>query len=290
MIAQLVFVGLMTGALYALIAVSLNLIYGTMRLLNIGHGDIAMVGAYIGYWIFTLTGLPPFVSFLVAPLVAGAFGVLLYRRLFAGLLARVKGDGLEAASLLIFFGISMVLQNTAAFFFSGTPRAYTYYDSVIRFAGIAVTESRLIAFAVALAAITAVFAFLKFSIWGLAVRALIQNREASAIVGINVNFAFTFASFVGFALVGLAGAVMGMYQAVTPFMGGQYTTVAFVVIILGGLGNITGALAGGFIVGMLETAGIAITGPNFRDLLIYGVFIAVLMLRPQGLFSRKGSH
>ncbi|MCF4167371.1 branched-chain amino acid ABC transporter permease [Zavarzinia compransoris] len=290
MIAQLVFVGLTTGAIYALIAVSLNLIYGTMRLLNIGHGDMAMVGAYISFWLFTLADVPPYVSFLIAPAVSGLFGLLLYRGMFAGLLRRVQGDAVEGSSLLVFFGISMVVQNSASLLFSGTPRAYRYFDGIVEFGGIAVTESRLVALAVAVVAIGAVLAFLKFSIWGLGVRALIQNRAASAIVGINVDFAFTFASVVGFALAGLAGAVISMYQAVTPFMGGPYTTVGFVVIILGGLGNINGAIIGGLVVGLLETAGIALTGPNFRDLLIYGVFIAVLMLRPQGLFGRKGAH
>lgn len=287
MSAQLVVIGLVTGAIYALIAVSLNLIYGTIRLLNIGHGDLVMVGAYVGYWLVTLTGLTPLLAFVLAPVLTGVFGLILYKQLFSGLLKRVQGASLEAPSLLIFFGISIILENSAAYFFSGTPRAYTYYDDIVRIGSIALTENRLIAFAVAVVMVTGVMLFLKYSVWGLGVRALIQNPYASAIVGINVDTAFAWSTVVGFALAGLAGALIGMYQASNPFMGGQYTTIAFVVIILGGLGNITGSVFGGIIIGFLETVGITLTGPNYRDLLIYGVFILALMLRPEGLFRKK---
>lgn len=289
MIAQLVFLGLVTGAVYALISVSLNLIYGTIRLLNIGHGDLVMVGAYVGYWLVALTGATPLLALVLAPIVTGLFGLLLYRGLFAGLLRRVRSDNIEAASLLIFFGISIILENGATYLFSGTPRAYSAFEGIIRFGGIAITENRLIGSAVAVVVIVAVLAFLKFSIWGLGVRALIQDPYASAIVGIDVDKAFKWSTTAGFALVGLAGVGVGLYQATTPFMGAQYTTIAFVVIILGGLGNIAGSVIGGFVIGLLETVGVSLTGPSYRDILIYGVFILALMLRPQGLFSRKAA-
>jgi branched-chain amino acid transport system permease protein len=287
LIAQLIFVGLVTSAVYALVAVSLNLIYGTIRLLNIGHGDLVMVGAYVGYWVVTLTGATPILAFALAPMVTGLLGLFLYKKFLTGLLRQVKADSLEGSSLLIFFGISIILQNTAAYFFSGMPRAYMYYDRVIRIGDVAMTENRIIAFVVAVIAVISVLAFLKYSIWGLGIRALTQNPYASAIVGINVDAAFTLCTVAGFALAGLAGAVIGMYQATTPFMGVQYTTVAFVVIILGGLGNIAGSVVGAIIVGFLETAGTAITGPSYRDILIYGVFILILMIRPEGLLRKK---
>lgn len=289
MVAQLVFLGLITGAVYALISVGLNLIYGTIRLLNIGHGDLVMVGAYVGYWFVALTGVGPLPALVLAPVLTGLFGLLLYRGLFAGLLRRVRSDGVEAASLLIFFGISIILQNVATYLFSGTPRAYSAYEAILHFGGVTITENRLIGSVAAVVVIAAVLAFLKFSIWGLGVRALIQNPVASTIVGIDVDAAFAWSTTAGFALAGLAGAGIGLYQATTPFMGTQYTTIAFVVIILGGLGNITGSVAGGFVLGLLETVGVSLTGPSYRDILIYGVFILALMLRPQGLFGRKAA-
>ena len=288
MSAQLVAAALITGAIYALMAVSLNLIYGTMRLLNVAHGDIAMVGAYISFWAFTLWRIPPTLSFVLAMLVTGLLGVALYK----GVLMRVlKGslsvDRVEANSLLVFFGISIVLENVAALSFTGTPRGYDFGNRIVHFLDISVTEGRLMALLAAVLAIAAVIAFFRLTIWGLAVRALIQNRDASALVGIDIDQVFVISSAFGFALAGLAGTLVSVYESITPFMGSRYTIAAFVIIILGGLGNLTGSVVGGFILGVLETIGIAFTGPNYRSILIYGVFIAILLWRPQGLFGGK---
>ena len=288
MSAQLVAAALITGAIYALMAVSLNLIYGTMRLLNVAHGDLAMVGAYISFWAFTLCGIPPTFSFVLAMLVTGLLGVALYK----GVLIRVlKGslsaDRVEANSLLVFFGISIVLQNVAALSFTGTPRGYDFGNRIVYFLDISVTEGRLMALVAAVLAIAAVIAFFRLTIWGLAVRALIQNRDASALVGIDIDQVFVMSSAFGFALAGLAGTLVSVFEPTTPFMGSRYTIAAFVIIILGGLGNLTGSVVGGFILGVLETIGIAFTGPSYRSILIYGVFIAILLWRPQGLFGGK---
>jgi len=286
--AQLIAAALITGAIYALMAVSLNLIYGTMRLLNVAHGDLAMVGAYVSYWAFTLWGLPPTISFLAAIAFTGVLGVVLYK----GLIERVLGgsrsaERVEANSLLVFFGISIVLENVAALCFTGTPRGYNFGNRILHFLEISVTESRLIALVAALVTVAAILVFFRLTIWGLAVRALIQDRNASALVGINIDRVFVMSSALGFALAGLAGTLVSMFESTTPFMGARYTIAAFVIIIMGGLGNLTGSVVGGFILGTLETIGIAFTGPNYRSILIYGVFIAILLWRPQGLFGGK---
>ncbi|GAA4330257.1 branched-chain amino acid ABC transporter permease [Pigmentiphaga soli] len=286
MIPQLLLAGLVVGSLYALIAVSLNLVYGTMRLLNCGHGDLVMIGAFVGYGVVVGLGLSPVVGFFVAPMVTGLLGFVLFRTLFFDLSRRLSADGLEAASLLIFFGVSMVVQNTMSYFLTGTPHAYSGYDDLVRIGQTAVSESRLIALTASVALVAAVMAFLRLTMWGIGVRAMIQNREASRIVGIDVERAFALCSVGGFALAGAAGAVLGMQQPATPFMGAPYTTIAFLIVILGGLGNIAGSLAGGLAIGLLETLGVSLTDPSYRDPLIYGLFILVLLLRPQGLFAR----
>ena len=287
MSAQLLLVGLANGMLYALIGVSLNLIYGTMRLLNVGHGDLVMIGAYVGYCLLAYAHLDPLLGVVFAPVLTTAFGLLLYRGLFASLLARTQASGgIESASLLVFFGISSIVQNSAQLVFGGTPRAYDGYDRLIRLGSINVTESRLIVLVVSALAVVAVIAFFRLSIWGLGVRALIQSRDASAIVGINVDRAFAFSSAAGVGLGGLAGALVGLNQTSTPSMGTPFSTIAFVVIILGGLGNLAGSMLAGIVVGLIETVGVALTSPSYRDLLVYGVFILVLLTRPQGLFGR----
>jgi branched-chain amino acid transport system permease protein len=283
MISQLLVVGIGLGALYALVGISLNLVYGTMRLLNVGHGDLVMVGALVGYGVVAGLGLPPLVGVAVATVASGCLGFTLFRTLFVGLLRRLSPDGLESASLLIFFGLSMVLQNSLAWWLTGTPRAYDRYQDIVSFGDVAVTESRLVALASSAVLVTAVIAYLRFSIWGVGIRALLQSREAAAIVGIDVERAFMLSCIVGFALAGAAGAIIGMQQAATPFMGGPYTTIAFLIVVVGGLGNIAASLLCGLAIGLLETLGTALVGPSNRDLLVYGAFIFLLLLRPQGL-------
>jgi branched-chain amino acid transport system permease protein len=283
---QLVVAALVTGGVYALLAVSLNLIYGTMRLLNVAHGELGMIGAYVAYWAFTLLEVPPVASLVGAVMLNAALGVVLYRALFRGVLKTSRNvEQVEGRSLLIFFGIAIVLQNAAALMFSGTPRGYSYLTTVLHFAGVSLTASRLLALVVAFATVAGVIAFFRMTTLGLAVRALIQSHDASALVGINIDRVFIISSAFGFALAGVAGVLLSMYQAVTPFMGFDLTIAAFVIIILGGLGNLIGSLAGGVLLGVLETFGVALTGPNYRSILIYGVFIAILLWRPQGLFG-----
>jgi branched-chain amino acid transport system permease protein len=286
--AQLLIAALVTGAMYALLAVSLNLIYGSMRLLNVAHGDLVMLGAYVGYWAFSLLGLPPILSLVGAILGVGLLGVLVYLGLFRRVL-RSSGsiDRIEANSLLVFFGISIVLENAAALWFTGSPRGYDYANTIIHFADVSIAANRLIALGISIVAVLLVLGFFRFSIWGIAVRALIQNRDAAAIMGIDLDRVFILSSALGFGLAGLTGVLVGMYETTTPFMGSRYTMTAFVIIILGGLGNLTGSLIGGLLLGVLETIGIAFTGPSYRSILIYGVFIAILLWRPQGLFGGK---
>jgi branched-chain amino acid transport system permease protein len=123
-------------------------------------------------------------------------------------------------------------------------------------------------------------------VFGLSVRALIQSREAAAIVGVNIGRLQATSFVMGFAAAGLAGALVSLFEQINPFMGFPYTISAFVVIILGGLGNLTGSLAAGLLLGLVETYGVALLSANYRSILLYGVFILVLLVRPQGLFGR----
>ncbi len=288
MTAQLLASALVTGMLYALIAVSLNLIYGTMRVLNLAHGDLSMIGAFTAYWAFSLGGISPIISIFIAAALTAGFGVLVYKGLVTRIFRKARNlDRIEANSLLIFYGLSIVLENLATYWFSGTPRGYDYFNEIIHVFGVSLAANRLVTLGVALVAISGVLLFFRFSIWGMAVRALIQNRDASSLMGIDLDRVFMLAIALGFGLAGIAGVLDSMQEAVTPFMGLHFTIAAFVIIILGGLGNLIGSAVGGILLGLLETFGIAVTGPNYRSILIYGVFIVILILRPQGLFGSK---
>ena len=283
---QLLLAALVTGSLYALVALGLNLIYGTMRLLNVAHGELVMLGAYVAYWLFSLGGVSPFASLAVAALAGAGLGWLAYRQIFRGaILSTSVLERLEANSLLLFFGISVILQNVASLAFKPDLRGYRYLDSVVELGNVAITGNRLLAFGAALAICAAMVAFLRFSIFGLAIRALIQNRDATALVGIDVDRVQAASFALGFALAAVAGVLVSTTEQISPFMGFPFTIAAFVVIILGGLGNMWGSVAGGLILGALETYGVALTAPTYQSILIYGVFIAILLWRPQGLFG-----
>ena len=285
---QLLFSALVIGSVYALTGLGLNLVYGTMRLLNIAHGDLVMLGAYLAFWLFSLAALSPFVAAPLAVAGAAGIGALAYFGLFQKQIERAPAvEKLEANSLLLFFGLSVVIQNLASLAFTASPRAVTYFDTVYRLGEVSMTGNRLAILGVGAIVCIATALFLRKSVYGLAIKALIQNRDAASVVGVNVRRVQLFSLMVGFGLAGLAGALLSMTEQISPFMGFPFTIAAFVVIIMGGLGNLVGGILAGFLLGFVEIYGVVLTSPNARSIILYGVFVGVLLLRPQGLLGGR---
>lgn len=285
---QLLFAAIATGATYALVALGLNLVYGTMRLLNVAHGDVAMLGGYAAYWGLTLAGVPPLATLFVVALGGALLGLAAYRGLFRRMVAESRNVAqLEAGSLLVFFGLSIIVQNLASLAFSATPRGYDYLSDVLRFGGVSLTEGRLVVMLVALALCVATMLLLRYSVFGLAMRALIEHREAAAVVGVDVERTQAASFALGFATAAVAGTLLSMTEQVSPFSGFPFTVAAFVVIILGGLGNIAGGMIAALVLGLIETYGVALTSASWRSILLYGIFVAVLLVRPEGLLGRR---
>jgi branched-chain amino acid transport system permease protein len=286
-VLQLIFTGLIIGSIYALIAVGLNLIYGTMRLLNIAHGELIMVGAYTAFWLFTLMGISPLLSLLFSGLASALLGALIGQFIFLPIIRKTKSVALlESNSLLIFFALSIIFQNVASLLWSADIRGYSYLTQVVKILGVPLMLNRLTAFATALIISLGCYFLLQRTMLGKAIRALIQDREASQLVGINTKRIYLFSFTISFVMAGLAGCLISMFYEITPFMGLPYTITAFVVIVLGGLGNIMGSLLGGFLLGLVETIGTSLTSPGFRSIISYGIFIAVILIRPKGIFGK----
>lgn len=284
---QLAVAALTTSAMYALVALGLNLVYGTMRLLNVAHGDVLMLGGYGGYWLFTLLGLSPLLALFATGAAAALLAVAVYYGLFRSMLSTGGPVArLESNSLLVFFGLSIIIQNVAALAFTATPRAYRYLPDIYTFSGVAITGNRLAAAIVAVILLAAVLLFLRFHTSGLAIRGLIELKEAAAVVGVDIERVQLVSFAVGFAAAAVAGTLVSMTEQITPFMGFPFTIAAFVVIIMGGLGSIGGGVVAAGVLGVIETYGVALTSSTFSSILLYGVFVAVLLLRPQGLFGR----
>jgi branched-chain amino acid transport system permease protein len=286
-ILQVLSIGLTVGSLYALIALGLNLIYGTMRLLNIAHGELIMIGAYITYSLFTRLGVSPLISIFAVMAISLAMGLLICAGIFMPIIRKSKSVAVvEANSLLIFFGLSIILTNVACLIWTADIRGYSYLTKMVSIGGISLMYNKVVVLGVALVVCIGCYLLLQKTLLGKAVRALIQDREAARLVGINTSSIYYFSFGMAFAMAGLAGALLSMFYEITPFMGMSYTIVAFIVIVLGGLGNLFGSLVGGFLLGILEAVGVAVTSPGYRPLLSYAIFVLVILLRPEGIFTK----
>lgn len=285
---ELLIATLALTAIYALVALGLNLIYGAMRLLNVAHGEIMMLGAYITFALFSAYQVSPLVSMFGAMAVAAVLGWLCFELLIRRL-SRTPAlvQRIEANSLLVFFALSVILQNLGAMAFSANARSYSYMESLVQVGSVSIALNRLVIIGVSVLATLSVLLFFRFGITGLAIRALIQQRDAASLVGVNADKVNRVVFCLGFALAALAGSLVSMVESITPFSGFPFTIAAFFVIILGGLGSIGGSMAGALLLACVEVYGSALTSPAYRSILLYGVFLLVLFVRPQGLFGRR---
>jgi len=284
---ELVATGLITGGIYAVVAIGLNLQYGLMRVLNIAHGEFLMLGAYFTWLAATVLKVNPLLFLPVVAAVLFVAGLGVYRLCFRRIARTApNADVLEARSLLVSFGLMFLVQNLAYLTWGADLRGYSFLDQPVEIGGARFTANRLVVFGFAVAASLVLLAVLRFTLVGKAVRAMMQSPTGAQLVGIDTAVLHPVVFGVGLALAGVAGALLSMVYEISPAMGEPYTVTALIVIVLGGLGSTVGALAGGILLGVVEALGMHFTSPSLKMLLSYGVFIAVLLARPKGLFAR----
>ncbi|MDL9999906.1 branched-chain amino acid ABC transporter permease [Variovorax sp. J22P240] len=285
--AELLAGGLITGGIYALVAIGLNLQYGLMRIMNISHGEFLMLGAFLTWWAHTTWGISPLVFLPVAFAVLMLIGMAVHWLCFRQVAARAPNvDVFEARSLMVGFGLMFLVQNTALLIWGGDLRGYEYLAEPVQVADMRFTANKLVLFGIALALSLALIALLKLTLLGKAVRALMQSPVGAQLVGINTKRLHPLMFGIGLGLSGVAGALLSMTYEISPSMGEPYTVTALIVITLGGFGSIAGSLVGGLLLGVVEALGMYFTSPSLKMLLSYAVFIGVLIWRPNGLFSR----
>jgi branched-chain amino acid transport system permease protein len=284
---ELVATGLITGGIYAVVAIGLNLQYGLMRILNIAHGEFLMLGAYFTWLAATVLQVNPLLFLPVVALVLFLLGLVVYRLCFRRISRTApNADVIEARSLLVSFGLMFLVQNLAYLAWGADLRGYSFLDEPVEIGGARFTANRLIVLGFAVAASLVLLAVLRFTLVGKAVRAMMQSPTGAQLVGIDTAVLHPAVFGIGLALAGVAGALLSMVYEISPAMGEPYTVTALIVIVLGGLGSTVGALVGGFLLGVVEALGMHFTSPSLKMLLSYGVFIAVLLARPKGLFAR----
>jgi branched-chain amino acid transport system permease protein len=284
---ELAATGLITGGIYAVVAIGLNLQYGLMRIMNISHGEFLMLGAYFTWLAHTVLKVNPLVFVPVVALVMFALGLGVYRLCFRRISRTAPSvDLIEARSLLVSFGLMFLVQNAAYLTWGADLRGYSFLDEPVDLAGARFTANRLVVFGFALGASLVLLAILRYTLIGKAVRAMMQSPIGAQLVGIDTAVLHPAVFGAGLALAGVAGALLSMVYEISPAMGEPYTVTALIVITLGGLGSTIGALLGGLLLGLVEAFGMHFTSPSLKMLLSYGVFIAVLLARPKGLFAR----
>jgi len=284
---QLIASTIVLGGIYALVSIGLTLIFGVMRIVNFAHGEFLMLSMYLAIGLSTVIGMDPYFGLLVAIPLSLIFGAGVYYAVVRPVVARP-----HVVQIFTTLGLSIVLQNAALFFWTANFRQLRlpYGDQVLMIAGAAVTLPQLIAFVVAALFTTVLFAWLRFTYLGKAMRATAQDPKAATLMGIDIGKMLLIAFLVGTICVCVAGMLMAPLFSTYPTVGLQFVLVAFVVVVLGGLGSAVGALVGALIVAFLDVIGGFYVGTAWKEVLYFIVFIAVLLLRPAGLLGQRGAE
>ena len=284
---ELIFSGLITGGIYALVALGLNLQYGLMRILNIAHGEFLMLGAYLTWMVQTSFGISPLLMIPVSFVMLMGLGLVIHWLCFRRLTATSPNiDIFEARGLMVAFGLMFLIQNLVSSIWGGELRGYDYMAEPVVMGGAQFAGNKLLVFAMALVFSLGLMVLLRKTLLGKGVRALMQSQVGAQLVGINTRTLHPLMFGIGLGLSGLAGCLLSMAYTISPAMGEPYTVTALIVITLGGFGSMGGALAGGLLLGVIEAFGMHFTNPSLKALLSYVVFIGVLLLRPKGLFTK----
>jgi branched-chain amino acid transport system permease protein len=285
-ILDVVISGLLMGGVYAVIAVGFSLQYGVARVLNISHGEFIMIGAYITWTLYTLFGINPLVSIVIASPIIFIIGFLLHRTMFTRLRIKAESFGaFEGSSLLVTFGLLFIIQNVAVLIWGGMIQGYNYLTFSINWGGLAFPANRLTAFIAAVVIGLVFYLFLARTRLGKAIRAAAQDQVTAGIVGVNVNLVLAICFGLGAAMACLAGTLISMSYTITPFMGLEYTVIAIIVVVLGGLGNIVGSFIGGFILGLVGSI-VLYFDPGLSLVAYYALFVLVLLVKPTGILGR----
>ena len=280
--AQSLVSGVLTGALYAMIGIGLTVVFGVMKIINLAHGEMVMLGMFGAFWGQALWKLDPFVSLVVWVPVMFIAGMLVYRFLLRKII-----PGGELNTLLYTAGLSLLIANLALFVWKGDYRtiSLSYGMSPMRPFGIAIAVPLAIAFGLAIAITVALWLFLARTDLGRAIRATSQNPEAATLMGIDVERIAVVTFGLGTALAGAAGVLLAPSLYLYPTVGELLLVKCFVIVVLGGLGSVPGAIAGGILLGVVESMGAVYVSSTYKDGIGFVLFLGVLLYRPSGLFG-----
>lgn len=275
--------GILLGGLYATAALGLSLVFGTMRLVNLAHGQFLVVGAFLTSIIVSATGGDPLLLALPVAVLVGLLAYPLQRYIFTPVMARG-----EEAPIIAAFGVGIALQSVLLLIFTANPKSLNapYATAQIDVFGIGVRVSLLIATAIGIVVVVALTLILRRTHFGRQVRAASIDAEAAGLVGIDVKKTYARVMAISAGTAAMGGVLIALSFSIAPSSGTGWLLRAFTVIVIGGLGSLPATIYGGIIVGLVETFGAVAVGPQYRDLIVFGVLVLVLIIRPNGLFSK----
>jgi len=277
--------GVVLGSLYVLVALGLTLVYGVLVQINFAHADIVTLGAFSAYFFVHGVGGGYIPGIAVAFVVGGILGWAVNAAVFAPLRER----GSELLPLIATIGVSIAMENAMLVWVGPIPYAFDspYSSEVIRFGGTFITVQNALIISVSLITIGLLYAFMKFTFLGKALRAVSQDRETAGLMGINPSQLIMLTFIIASALAGMAGAMLGPVLVLTPFAGTSVIVKAFAIVIIGGFGNFDGTILAGLLVGLIESYTTQYLGPGMIDIIVFALLLATLAIRPTGLIAEK---
>ncbi len=287
MLFSAVLTGLVLGGTYALVAMGLTLQYGVARIMNLAYGDIIIAASFGAFVLFTALGVNPLLGMLLVIPAGFALSWFIYAVMLQPLARRSRDRGrLEGDSILATFGLLFVIQGVALVIFGAGFQSYSFLAVPVDILGTTIAANRLLAFVLAVVFGLGLWLMLTRTRFGTVIRAVAANPASAPLVGINVDSVARFAFALGGALAAAGGVVVSMYLTFSATMGVIFTMKALIVVIMGGVGNLMGALAAGLILGLVETLVASFIDPGLTLAATYLIFLAVLVIRPQGLFGK----
>jgi branched-chain amino acid transport system permease protein len=283
---DIVIAGLLMGGIYALVAVGLSLQYGVARVLNVAHGEFIMLGAFITWSLYTMGGINPLVSLVICGPTVFIIGFILYRTVFTRLrTSSASPAAFEGNSMLACFGLLFIIQNVAILIWGADIKGYTFLAFPVNFWGAVFAANRLVTLVFALVIGAVFYLFLARTRLGKAIRAAAQDPGTAGLVGVNINQVLALCFGFGALMAGLGGTLISMSYKIQPTMGLEYTIIALIVIVLGGLGSIPGSFIGGFILGLVGSI-VTYIEPGLALVAYYVIFILLLLARPTGILGK----
>jgi branched-chain amino acid transport system permease protein len=284
-VAQQAINGIVLGSLYVLVALGLTLIYGVLVQINFAHADFVTLGAFAAYFFMHVLGG----SYLASIATALVVGAILGWAINVAIFAPLRHKGSELLPLIATIGVSVMMQNVMLAWFGPVPYAFEtpYSQKVFRVAGTFFTLQSVIIIVVSTVTIALLYAFMKFTFLGKALRAVSQDRETAGLMGINPNYLIMLTFVIASALAGMGGAMLAPVLVLTPFAGASVIVKAFAIVIIGGFGNVEGTILAGLLVGLIESFTTQYFDPGLIDIVVFGLLLLMLAFRPTGLVSER---